>query len=172
MIGLDKIQTHWFGWERIGSVLFLAKFFLNGHVVIQSGRQNKSDNKFQDIKTSRHQDIVDWTIAVLLHFKSTLWWTFHLHSGTPLCVARTCTLLALLVINSIRFQWDLSMVAIKYMPTQFDEHGEVKNPLNVAVGWRQIHTREVSLHQQMLPHQSLSQWRGMSGDLWHSQHQV
>ena len=55
MIGLDKIQTHWFGWERIGSVLFLAKFFLNGHVVIQSGRQNKSDNKFQDIRTSRHR---------------------------------------------------------------------------------------------------------------------
>ena len=167
MIGLDKTQTHWFGWERIGSVLFLANFFFffNGHVVIQNGRQNKSDNKF-------HKDIVDWTIAVLLHFKSTLWRTFHLLSGTPLCVARTYTLLALLVINSIRFQWDLSMVAIKYMPTQFDEHGEVKSPLNVAVGWRHILTREASLHQQMLSHQSLSQWRGMSGDLWHLQHQV
>ena len=54
------------------------------------------------------------------------------------------------------------MGAKKYMPTQFYEHAVLKHPLNVAVGWRQIRTREASLHQQMLPHQSLSQWRSMS----------
>ena len=61
MIGLDK--TNWFGWERIGFILFLANFFPNGHVVIRRGRQNRSDYKF-------HKDIIDLTIAVLLHFKS------------------------------------------------------------------------------------------------------
>ena len=148
MIGLDKTKTNWFDWEKIGSILSLANFFLNGHVVMRRERQNRSD--YKSLK-----DITDLTIAVLLHFRSNL-----------------RTLLALFVINSIRFRWDLSMVAQKYMTTQFDEHGELKNYFNLAVGWRQIHTREASLHQQMLPHQSLSQWRGMSGDLWHSQHQV
>ena len=165
MIGLDKTKTNWFGWERIGSVPFLTNYFLNGHVVMRRERQDRHDYKF-------HKDIIGLPIAVLLHFKSTLQWKFHLHSGTPLCVVRTRTLLALFVIDSIRFRWDFSMGAKKYMPPQFYEHAELKHPLNVAVGWRQIRTREASLHQQMLPHQSLSQWRGMSGDLWHSQHQV
>ena len=102
-------------------------------------RQDRRDYKF-------HKDIIGLTIAVLLHFKSTLWWTFHLHSGTPLCAVRTRTLLALFVIDSIPFRWDFSIVAKKYMPTQFDEHSELKNPFNVAVGWRQIRTREASLY--------------------------
>ena len=165
MIGLDKTKTNWFGWERIGSVPFLTNYFLNGHVVMRRERQDRHDYKF-------HKDIIGLPIAVLLHFKSTLQWKFHLHSGTPLCVVRTRTLLALFVIDSIRFRWDLSTVAKVHVLTQFDEHGKLKNPSNVAVGWRQIHTREASLHRQMLPHQSLSQWRCMSRDLWRSQHQV
>ena len=99
-------------------------------------RQDRSDYKF-------HKDIIDLIIAVLLHFKSTLWGTFHLHSGTPLCVVRTCTLLALFVIDSIRFRWDLSMVAKTHMPTQFNEHGELKNPLN---GYRV----ETNTHQRSI----------------------
>ena len=59
MIGLDKNKTNWFGWERIGFILFLANFFLKG----RRGGQNRSDYKF-------HKDIIDLTIAVLLHFKS------------------------------------------------------------------------------------------------------
>ena len=63
MIGLDKTKTNWFGWERIGFILFLANFFLKGRVVIRRGGQNRSDHKFR-------KDIIDLTIAVLLHFKS------------------------------------------------------------------------------------------------------
>ena len=51
-------------WLREDWVLvFLANFFLNGHVVMRRERQNRSNNKL-------HKDTIDLTIAVLLHFKS------------------------------------------------------------------------------------------------------
>ena len=35
--------------------------------------------------------------------------------------------------------------------------------ISIALGWRQIHSRKTSLCEQMLPLQSLSEWRGVSG---------
>lgn len=34
---------------------------------------------------------------------------------------------------------------------------------SIALGWRQIHSRKTSLCKQMLPLQSLSEWRCVSG---------
>ena len=62
---------------------------------MRRGRQNQSDNKL-------HKDVIDLTIAVLLHFK----WNFDGHFISILAprYVYTRTLLALFVINSIRFQ--------------------------------------------------------------------
>ena len=56
-------------WLREDWVHYLSrKLFLSGHVAMRRGRQNQSDNKL-------HKDVIDLTIAVLLHFK----WNFDGH---------------------------------------------------------------------------------------------